>query len=461
MLYFMPCRVSRNLIDINKLYTFRGDALLCHTMIKHTGLFRTRRFTPLFLTQFLGAFNDNVFKNALVILITFKSATGYNETMLVALSGALFILPFFLFSAMAGQIADKYERSRLIRLIKLAEILIMALAAIGFYLNNLPMLLTVLFLMGAQSSFFGPLKYSVIPQLLREEELLHANGLVSMSTFISILIGTLAGGLIIAQEPYGGEWLSLSVICIAFAGWLASRAIPLAPSPDSDLQINLNPLTQTMRVIRFAAERRLVLIAIIGISWFWGIGATYLSLLPNFSKHTLHGDAYIVTYFLTMFSIGIGAGSILCHRLAASTTGIGLVIPGSIGISVFSALLYVASNMLSNTQPELFSSTMLMLGVIILAIGLFGGLYIVPLVVIMQSRSNEQHRSRIIGANNIFNALFIVCSAILTIVLIQAGLNEIQLFLLIGIANLIMLLMLTYWLPDLARGTRTLLQKNA
>jgi MFS family permease len=429
-------------------------------MENHPSLLQSRRFIPLFFTQFLGAFNDNVFKNALVILITFQSAIRQNETTLVALSGVLFILPFFLFSAMAGQIADKFERSRLIKIVKLAEIVIMGLAALGFYLDNLPMLMTVLFLMGAQSSFFGPLKYSVIPQLMKEEELLFANGLVSMSTFISILIGTLTGGLIIALEPYGREYLSLTVLGVALAGWLASRNIPLAPPPDPQLRIMLNPFRETWRIIHFATEQRLVFISIIGISWFWAIGATYLSVLPSFSKHTLHGDPHIVTYFLTMFSIGIGTGSLLCHRLAASSSGIGLVIPGSLGISLFSALLFVLSHTLTISNASILSSGMLILGANILAIGLSGGLYIVPLIVIMQSRSNEQHRSRIIGANNIFNALFMLGSGTLIIILIQSGLTETQFFMLIGISNLIVIRTLACFLPDLMRGTRTLLQKN-
>jgi len=428
-------------------------------MRKNNHLLRSRRFAPLFWTQFLGAFNDNVFKNALVILITFKIATDVNEATLVVLSGGLFILPFFLFSAIAGQIADKYERSRLLRIIKFAEIMIMTLGAIAFYFSNLVMLMAVLFLMGTQSSFFGPIKYSIIPQLLKEDELLYGNGLVSMATFISILLGTLAGGIIIAQEPNGTLWLSITVILIAILGWLSSLFIPRAASPDPQLVIRYNLVRETIRIIRFAQQNRMVFYAILGISWFWGIGLCYLAILPTFSKYTLQGDAYLTNFFLTMFSLGIGIGALLCKRLAKAMTGIGLIIPGALGISLFSIMLFIASSVLPLAGSNILSLPMFSIGLIVLLIGLFGGLYIVPLYVILQSMSEITHRSRIIAANNIFNTLTMVVVTLATIVAIESGITEKQLFAVVGTLNLLVILFLSRRLPELTQGFKALIVK--
>ena len=294
-------------------------------------LLRERRFLPFFLTQFLGAFNDNLYKNALVVLITFHAATytALAPDVLVNLAAGIFILPFFLFSATAGQLADKFEKSHLMRLIKLLEIGIMALAATAFALDSLPLMLATLFLMGTQSSLFGPVKYAILPQHLDETELVGGNGVVESGTFVAILIGTIAGGVMIAL-PGGARWVSVAVLVIACAGYLASRGIPHAAAADTALRINWNPVSQTLRTLGFARANRTVFLSILGISWFWFYGALLLSQFPGYARSVLGGDEYAVTLLLAIFSVGIGTGSLLCEKLSGRHVEIGLVPFGSI-----------------------------------------------------------------------------------------------------------------------------------
>lgn len=407
-------------------------------------LLREQRFAPYFITQFLGAFNDNVYKNALVILIAFQAAeTSIDNThLLVNLSAGLFILPFFLFSANAGQLADKYEKSFLIRRIKLLEIVIMALAIIGFYLQSVTMLMLLLFLMGTQSSLFGPIKYAILPQHLQRDELVGGNGIVEMGTFLAILLGTITGGILIALD-YGTVWVSLSVISIAILGYLASRFIPSAPPADPDLVFNWNPLSETWKILRTTAEDRYIFLSILAISWFWFYGALYLAQFPSYTRLVLGGDETVVTLLLTMFSLGVGIGSLLCERLSGHKVEIGLVPFGAIGITLFSFDLAMAVSVPA-VPPDTLLTAWAFLQQInhwrvlidIVLIGMFGGFYIVPLYAHVQQRGEQNRLSRIIAGNNVLNALFMVGSALLAIVLLSVFNFSIpQLFLIASILN--------------------------
>jgi 1-acyl-sn-glycerol-3-phosphate acyltransferase len=405
------------------------------------GLLGQRRFGFFFLTQALGAFNDNVFKNALVILVTFGIAglSAGQINLYVNLAAGLFILPFFLFSATAGQVAEKYEKSRLIRLTKLMEVVVMGLATVGFWLQSLPVLMATLFLMGTQSALFGPVKYSILPQHLREEELVGGNALVEAATFLAILLGTMLGGWLIAQHA-GWQWVSVVVIVIAIAGYLTARGIPAAPATAPDLRINWNPLTETWRNLQFMRGNRTVFLSVLGISWFWFYGAMFLSQLPNYTKDVLGGDQTVVTLLLTVFSLGIGAGSLLCERLSGHKVEIGLVPLGSIGLTLFGIDLYFAvpeAAAVSGIGAREFLAAAANHRVLwdLLLTGVFGGFYIVPLYALIQTRSEASHRSRIIAGNNILNALFMVAAAGIAIVLLDAGLTIPQLLLTTALMN--------------------------
>lgn len=417
-------------------------------------LLHSRRFLPLFLTQFLGAFNDNVFKNALVIFIAFTVAarTGADGSVLVILAGGIFILPFFLFSAVAGQMADKFEKARLIRLLKLAEVFIMLLGALGFVLGHVSLLMVTLFLMGAQSAFFGPLKYGILPQHLATEELTGGNGLVQMATYLAILAGTMFGGLVVAIPGHGPIIAGITVVIIAVLGRLASGAIPDAPPPDPASPMDLNLARQTVHVLGFAAESRVVLQAILAISWFWFLGATYLSLVPDFARTSLHGNEQVATLLLTAFSVGIGLGSVLCERLSRGTVEPGLAPIGALGMTLCAADLALIT--LPAVTGTVTATQFLSQGVYwhvlldLSLVGMFGGFYAVPLYAFVQQRCDPQRRSRIIAANNILNALFMVCSALIVIALVKAGLVPQQIFLLAALATGVVLVALCWLLPE-------------
>jgi len=418
-------------------------------------LLRQRRFLPLFLTQFLGAFNDNVFKNALIILIAFQAAesSGLNSHTLINLSAGLFILPFFLFSASAGQLADKFEKARLIRFTKLLEVGIMACAFIGFYTQNIALLMTLLFFMGAQSTLFGPLKYGILPQHLTDAELVGGNGLIETGTFLAILLGTMLGGILIAVQGWGVQVVSLGVVGIALLGYWASRAIPIAAPVAPDLKLNWNPFTETVRNIGFARQNRTVFLSILGISWFWFLGSVYLTQLPNYTKLNLGANEQVVTLLLTLFSLGIGMGSLLCERLSGRMVEIGLVPFGSIGLSLFGFDLYFAAPAplgLESSGLGAFLSHPGSWRIIfdIVLLGIFGGFYIVPLYALIQSRSASSHRSRIIAANNIINALLMVLSALLAIGLLNAGLSIPQLFLVVALLNALVAIYIYTLVPE-------------
>lgn len=404
-------------------------------------LLGTRRFGPFFWTQTLGAFNDNVFKNALVILVSFGIA-GLSQDQInlyVNLAAGLFILPFFLFSATAGQLAEKYEKSQLIRIIKFVEIGIMGLGVVGLYLGQVPFLLGVLFLMGAQSALFGPVKYSILPQALHPAELISGNAWVEAATFLAILLGTMLGGWLIARS-YGVPGVSVVIVAIAVLGYLTARAIPTAPAAAPDLKINWNAFSETWRNIAFLRSNRTVFLSVLGISWFWFYGATFLAQLPNWTKLNLGGNEQVVTCLLTVFSLGIGLGSLLCERLSGHRVEIGLVPLGSIGLSLFGIDLYFAAPGEAVTTGLGAAAWLAQAGSIrvladLLLIGVAGGLFIVPLYALIQTRSAASHRSRIIAGNNILNAAFMVASALLAIALLKLGLNIPQLFLAAAILN--------------------------
>jgi 1-acyl-sn-glycerol-3-phosphate acyltransferase len=418
-------------------------------------LMRERRFAPFFWTQFLGAGNDNVYKNALVIFVAFQASTltSMSSNDLVNVAAAVFILPFVLFSATAGQIADKYEKSALIRLIKVFEICIMVVGAVGFYRRDLLLLFLALALMGVHSTIFGPVKYAILPQNLRSDELVGGNGLVEMGTFVAILLGEIVGGVVVAIKPDGPVLAGMTAIAVAVAGYLVSRAIPPTPAVATDLKINWNPFTETARNLRFAHGNRVVWLSMLGISWFWFYGATYLTQFANFTKDILGGDEHVATLMLAIFSIGIGLGSLMCERLSGHKVEVGLVPFGSIGLSVFAVDLYFASRNLMPTGSTGIAGFLAVHAhwrVIadLILLGLFGGFYIVPLYALIQERSEPAFRSRIIASNNILNALFMVASAGIALGLLKAGLTIPQLFLVTGLMNAVVAIYIYSLVPE-------------
>ena len=399
------------------------------------GLLKQKRFAPFFATQFLGAFNDNLFKNALVVLLTFQAArwTTLRPELLANLAAGIFILPFFLFSATAGQLADKYDKAMLARLVKVLEMSIMGVAAAGFFLTSLPVLMGALFLLGCHSTLFGPVKYAILPQHLREEELVGGNALIEAGTFVAILIGTLAGGLLAGSVAHPA-WIAVGGFVVALAGYLTSRGIPTAPAPAPELKVNLNPLSETWRNIAFARENRTVFLSILGISWFWLYGALFLAQFPAYGKFVLGGGESSVTLLLATFTVGIGVGSMLCERMSGKHVEIGLVPFGSIGLTLFGMDLYFASPTgLAGAAPHELLALLAMPAVWrvlfdLLMLGMFGGFFIVPMYALVQLRSSPEHRARIIAANNILNALFMVVGALGAAALLGEGLSIPALF---------------------------------
>ena len=418
-------------------------------------LLSTRRFAPFFWTQFFGAFNDNVFKNALMLTIAFQAGQRLSMSSDVAinLAAGLFILPFFLFSATAGQIADRMEKSLLIRRIKVMEIAIMACAGLAFWTGSLMVLLGLLFLMGTQSAFFGPVKYSIMPDQLKPTEIVGGNALVEMGTFISILLGTLCGGLLI-QIKNGPAVTGLVLVGIALAGWLASRMIPATAVHAPRLTVRWNLFKETLRTIGYARRERSVFLSILGISWFWLLGAAYLTQLPNFTKTVLSGGESVVTLLLTLFSIGVGAGSLLCERLSDKKVELGLVPLGSIGLSLFGLDLFWAcrlpdSDGLLTLSRFLAVPGSMRLMIDFVMIGIFGGLYIVPLFAMVQMRTRPRERARVIAANNIINALFMVLSSLAGALLLgAAGISIPVFFLILAISNAVVAVYIYSLVPE-------------
>lgn len=405
-------------------------------------LLRQRRFAPFFLTQFLGAFNDNVFRNGLVILITFQGVLigGMDARVLANVAGALFILPFFLFSATAGQLADKYEKSFLIRRIKLLEIVLMVLAAFAFLTDGYGLLLLVLFLMGWQSTLFGPVKYAYLPQHLSTIELVGGNALVESGTYMAIIFGLIVGGIAVSIDPGNRIVLSVCLVGIAAAGYLASRGIPPTSAADPELRVNWNPWRETWRIIGYARAERSVFLSVLGISWFWFFGSAVTFQIPSYTLVILNGSEEVTTALLAAFAVGVGIGSLLCEKLSARRIELGLVPFGSIGLSVFAIDLYFAQSdahlVAVQTIGEFLAraGSWRILGDLAL-LGAFGGFYSVPLYAMIQQRAQRRQLSRIVAANNIINAVFMVAAAILSIGLLSAGLSVPQLFLVLALLN--------------------------
>ncbi len=418
-------------------------------------LLRERRFAPFFWTQFLGAGNDNIYKNALIILVAYEAAslTSLSSNDLVNLAAGVFILPFVLLSATAGQLADKFEKSRLIRWIKLFEIAIMSIGLFGFWRRDLLLLFLALALMGVHSTLFGPVKYAILPQHLKSTELIGGNGLVEMGTFVAILLGTIVGGVVVAIKPDGPLYAGVVAIAVAIAGYLASRGIPLTPAVAPDLRINWNPFTETWKNLRFAHGNRVVWLSMLGISWFWFYGATFLTQFPNYTKDVLGGDERVATLLLAVFSVGIGVGSLLCERLSGRKVELGLVPFGSIGLSLFAVDLWLASRGLHPTALTGIDGFLAVhahwrVATDLVLVGMFGGFYIVPLYALIQERSEPAFRSRIIAANNILNAIFMVASAGIALGLLKAGLSIPQLFLVTGLMNAVVAVCIYSLVPE-------------
>ncbi|MEK1907597.1 MAG: MFS transporter [Pseudomonas sp.] len=414
-------------------------------MTQHSqfALLRTRRFLPFFVTQLLGAFNDNVFKQGLIFVVLFGMAfSDKTGNLLVNFCHMLFILPFFLFSALGGQFGEKFAKDALIRMIKLAEIAIMLVGALGFFYNNLYLLLLALFGMGTHSALFGPVKYSILPATLREEELVGGNALVEMGTFLAILAGTIGAGLIMSGSHSAGL-VSAAIVLVACLGYFASRQIPRSAAAMPELPLDWNIFRQTWATVQLGLRQRpAVSRSLLGNSWFWFLGSIYLAQIPAYAKDLLHGDKSVITLILTVFSVGIALGSVLCEKLSGRKVEIGLVPFGSIGMTVFGILLWWHSSDFPAATAAHDWLGLLGIGQAwwiladIFGIGVFGGFYIVPLYALIQSRTVETERARVIAANNILNALFMVVSALVAMVLLNvAGLSIPELFLVVSLMN--------------------------
>ncbi|OBU23458.1 MFS transporter [Photobacterium aquimaris] len=419
-----------------------------------SNLLTKRRFLPYFLTQALGAFNDNVYKNILLIFIAYASAhtLPLSADLLINLAAGLFILPFFLFSASAGILADIYDKAKIMRIVKLAEVIIMCCAAVAFIYQSYLTLLFLLFLMGTQSAFFGPAKYALLPQHLKKSELVSGNALVETGTFLAILLGTIIAG-VIANSDNGRYIAAISVIIFAILGYLTSLAIPAAPPSQQHVKFQWRPWQQTRHTMKIAQQDKIIFQCIIGISWFWFLGACYLTQFPNFARTNLGGQASSVSFLLTLFSIGIAVGSMLCDRLSQHRVDPGIVPIGCFGISLFGFGLYAMTpSVIPATdgiiafisQPSLWP-----IFISLLLLGVAGGIFIVPLYTLMQQRAKEDQRAQIIAANNIWNAVFMVISAIAAIVCLSLlQLSIPQFFLLLAGLNSLVLLYIYFQAPD-------------
>jgi len=417
-------------------------------------LLSQRRFAPFFWTQFLGAGNDNLFKFAFTVMVTYQLQLEWLPPSLAGLAiAALFILPFLLFSATAGQATDKYDKTRVIRFVKNLEIAIMAVAAYGFWTTDVYALLACVFLMGLHSTIFGPVKFAYLPQHLNERELTGGNGMVEMGTFVAILLGQVAGGLLVAIPSVGPHYVAIACIAVALIGRATAQYVPASPSTDPTLVINWNPVTETWRNLKLAHENIVVFRSLLGISWMWFFGAVFLSLFPSFAKEVLHGNEQVASLLLVVFSVGIGIGSLLCEVLSKRHVEIGLVPLGAIGMSVFAIDLYYASRGLppsASLAAAAFVAKSAHWRVMadLALLSLFAGLYSVPMYALIQLRSQPSHRARIIAANNIMNALFMIASSLIVGVLLKVGLTIAQVFLVIGLLNAVVAFYIFMLVPE-------------
>ncbi|KQO13943.1 glycerol acyltransferase [Acidovorax sp. Leaf76] len=417
-------------------------------------LLRQRRFAPFFWTQFSGAANDNLFKFAFTVMVTYQLSVGWLPPAMAGLViGALFILPFLLFSATSGQLTDKYDKTKMIRFVKNLEIAIMLVAAAGFVAGNVPILLLCTFLMGVHSTLFGPVKFAYMPQVLSERELTGGNGMVEMGTFVAILLGNVAGGLLVALPGIGHTTVAIACVALALVGRVVAQFIPSVPATDPGLTINWNPFTETWRNLQLARQNVVVFRSLLGISWMWFFGAVFLSQFPSLAKEVLHGNEQVASLLLVVFSIGIGIGSLLCEVLSRRHVEIGLVPLGAIGMSVFSIDLYFASRSLPASEimglaTFLSQSQHWRVMIDLALLSLFAGLYSVPMYALIQMRSQPTHRARIIAANNILNALFMIGSSLIAGALLGAGFTVPQIFLFTGLANAVVAFYIFMLVPE-------------
>ncbi|ENV72625.1 hypothetical protein F946_02100 [Acinetobacter johnsonii ANC 3681] len=392
-------------------------------------LLSTRRFLPMFITQFFGALNDNVYKQALLLVITYGwiNQQAADVSTLNNLAALLFILPYFIFSATAGQIADKFERSQLIRGIKVLEIVIMLIGSAGFLLGNLWLLLLALFMMGTHSTFFGPIKYAILPEILKPNELMSGNALFQSGTSIAILIGMIFGGAVISVSQGNLIWISLTVVIIAVLGYLSSRFISKQPVSSPDLKIDWNFFRTSFQTLKYAKSLPLIFMILLGNSWYWFYGATYLTQIPQLTQQNLHASENVVSLLLTFFSVGIGVGSLLCRRIGGSEVNIKMVPIGAIGLTLFAFYLALSLAFVPERTGAMMNvADMFNHGAIyyhvmlaVTLLGISGGFYIVPLYAMMQAYSPRSHRARVVAANNILNAVFMVSSAIFSIIILS------------------------------------------
>ncbi len=398
-------------------------------MNKNEHLLGTRRFLPMFLTQFFGALNDNVYKQALLLVITYGliQQQALPISTLNNLAALLFILPYFIFSATAGQIADKFERSQLVRGIKILEIIIMLIGSIGFITGHLWLLLLALFMMGTHSTFFGPIKYAILPEILKPNELMSGNALFQSGTSMAILFGMILGGAVIASSHGNLTWISLTVLTIAILGYLSSRFILKQNVTTPDLKIDWNFFRTSYQTMKYAKSLPLVFTILLGNSWYWFYGATYLTQIPQMTQQNLHASENVVSLLLTFFSVGVGVGSLLCRKIGGSQVNIKMVPIGAVGLTVFA--LYLAASLSfvpTHTGPLITLSEVFHQGwsyyhvmIAVTLLGISGGFYIVPLYAMMQAYSPRSHRARVVAANNILNAVFMVSSAIFSIIILS------------------------------------------
>ncbi|HUC73315.1 MAG TPA: MFS transporter [Stellaceae bacterium] len=430
-------------------------------------LLASRRLGPLFAAMFLSAFNDNAVKNALVLMIAYSTnaAAQRSAEILIPLAGGLFILPFFLGSATAGQLADQHDRAWLIQVIKLSEIALMLAAATAVLAGSTTALLALLCVMGVEAAFLGPLKYAILPDLLAPHELLLGNALVEAGTFIAILLGTIAGVLIASR--HGAALVAGLIVLVALAAWGASLAIPQTAPAAARSRLRWNLLAATARVIREAAREKIPFRSILGISWFWLAGAIYLSQFPAYVRFLLGGREVVVTLFLAVFTIGIALGSLLCTRLLNGRISARTVPWGALGIGLFSIDLWLAS-----PAAPLRGDALVGLAAFIarpahwriladlLGISVSGGIFIVPLYVLLQAASPRRQRARAIAANNIVNSAAMVIAAVATMALLAGGVGVPGLFLLTGGATLVVAALFWRLLPSFA-GARVAIEIDA
>ena len=417
-------------------------------------LLKQRRFAPFFWTQFSGAANDNVFNFAFTVMVTYQLSISWMQPAMAGLViGALFILPFLLFSATSGQLTDKYEKALMIRFVKNLEIVIMLIAAYGFFTGNVPVLLGCTFLMGLHSTLFGPVKFAYLPQVLNERELTGGNGMVEMGTFVAILAGNIVGGLLIAMPGIGASYVAIVCIAVAILGRITAQYIPNAPATDPSLKINWNPFTETWKNLKLAHGNIVVFRSLLGISWMWFFGAVFLSQFPSFAKDVLHGSSNVASLLLVVFSIGIAAGSLLCEVFSRRHVEIGLVPLGAIGMSVFALDLYFASRSLPKAELLTVMQFISMpahwrVMADLFLLSLFAGLYSVPMYALIQLRSQPTHRARIIAANNILNALFMIASSLIVGALLGSGFTIPQVFLFTALANAVVAAYIFLLVPE-------------